>query len=315
MENIFNRFLEWPSSHPILWKIILSAGVTLLYFLIKTLWRRWMEQKIVDASRRYYMRRLGDYLLILICTVWLLYIWIFDEQSTVRFAQFFGLIGAGLAVALHETISNIVGWIYIIWRKPFRVGERIEINGIIGDVIDVRIFEFSIIEVGGKRLTGGEQSTGRIIHIPNGMTLRHSIANFDTGFPYVWDEIAILVTFESNWKKAKQILEKILNDHVGGFAESADRAIQNATGRYLIYRGKTTPILYTSIADSGVQFSMRYMVPPKQIRSNRNKLYEAILEAFSRESDIDFAYPTIRYYDNLHEHKQQVQNHHETRSS
>ncbi len=286
-------------------RLVLSAILILVVFGLRLVVFSIISHRLDDVKRKYHARRFVTYLLTGITIVGLILIWVVsDQDSASSIAEFMGLIGAGLAIAMHDTVSNVTGWIFILWRKPFRVGERIEINGMTGDVIDIRMFEFSMIEVGGDRLSGGgEQSTGRILHIPNGTVLRQQVANFDTGFSHIWDEIGVLITFESDWEKAKEILNDIVNRHVERFSRPAESGIRKAAQKYMIYAGKLTPIVYTSIENSGVMLTLRFMVIPRQRRGVRQHIFEDILREFNKHEDIDFAYPTIRYFSNPKEGK------------
>ncbi len=277
-------------------RLIVTTFLLLLTFAVRLVAMTIINRNVEDVKRRYHAKRFISYLLYTIATIGLIFVWLVEYSTHI--AGFVGLIGAGLAVAMHETVSNVSGWLFIMLRKPFRVGERIEINGLTGDVIDVRMFEFSMIEVGGQRLAGGEQSTGRIIHVPNGMVLRQHVANYDTGFSHIWDEVPILLTFESDWEKAKELMLTIVSRHVETFSQSAAADIHKAAERYLIFTGKLTPIVYTSIEDSGIKLTMRYMVMPRQKRGTRQSIYEDVLREFAKQDKIEFAYPTIRYFDN-----------------
>jgi small-conductance mechanosensitive channel len=195
--------------------------------------------------------------------------------------------------------SPTAGWAFIVSQKPFKVGDRIEVDKIIGDVIDIRILQFNIVECGNW--VDAEQSTGRIIHIPNSKALREPIANYQIGFEYIWNETPVLITFESDWKKAKQILEKIAEDNAMHLSEGAQRQIRKAARKYFIQYNKLTPIVYTTVKESGVMLTIRFLVNPRQRRFSEHQIWEAILEAFSREANIDLAYPTLRYYH--HENK------------
>ena len=110
----------------------------------------------------------------------------------------------------------MVGWCFILIRQPFKVGDRIQIGKVAGDVIDIRFFNFQLNEIGNW--VDADQSTGRIIHIPNGIVFTEPQANYTAGFQYIWNEIPVLVTFESDWKKAKQLLTDIVNHH-GSYAK------------------------------------------------------------------------------------------------
>jgi len=127
--------------------------------------------------------------------------------------------------------------------------------------------------------------------------LRAVTASFNKGFDYIWHEIPVLITFESDWKKAKGILETIVDDDSFVVAEEVERQVRRAASRYLIYSGKVTPIVYTTVRDSGVLLTVRYMTKPKTRRGTEQLLWEQILEQFAENDDIELAYPTVRYYD------------------
>ena len=129
-------------------------------------------------------------------------IWFAGFQAV---STYLGLLSAGLAIALQTPLVNLAGWAFILWRQPFKVGDRVQLGDHRGDVIDQRIFMFSLMEIGNW--VDSDQSTGRVIHIPNGKIFNEVLANYSQGFQYIWNEIPVLVTFESDWRKAKQILD------------------------------------------------------------------------------------------------------------
>jgi small-conductance mechanosensitive channel len=143
-----------------------------------------------------------------------------------------------------------------------------------------------------------DQSTGRVIHIPNGKIFREAQANYSKGFSFIWNEIAVLVTFESNWKKAKTLLLEIAERHAAHLSEKAEEKVRQAARKFMILYTHLTPAVYTSVADSGVLLTLRYLCEPRRRRATAQEIWEDILEAFAGCSDIDFAYPTYRFYDN-----------------
>ena len=273
-------------------KVVNSLLVVLFFLLVRSAVMRVMLRNVTDNRQRYSWSRgvtsaIGFLILIFLGVIWF--------AGLERIATFAGILGAGLAVALHDTIANIAGFLFIMLRRPFEVGDRIEIEGVAGDVIDIRVFQFSLLEIGNW--VDADQSTGRILQVPNGKVLRAVTASFNKGFDYIWHEIPVLITFESDWKKAKGILEKIVDDDSFVVAEEVERQVRRAASRYLIYSGKVTPIVYTTVRDSGVLLTVRYMTKPKTRRGTEQQLWEQILEQFAENDDIERAYPTPRYYD------------------
>ncbi len=225
-------------------------------------------------------------------------IWFEGFQSLLTFA---GLLTAGLAIALRDPLVNFAGWMFLIWRKPFALGDRIQIGDATGDVIDMRIFQFSLLEIG--HWVDADQHTGRVIHVPNGKVFLEAQSVYTGAFNYIWNEIPILLTFESNWRTAKVILEKICFTHGADEAESARQAFRDAADKYLISMADAQPRVYTSVQDSGVLLTIRYLCSPHDRRGTVERVWEDILTEFAKHEDIDFAYPTTRFYDNRSEGK------------
>jgi len=155
-----------------------------------------------------------------------------------------------------------------------------------------------MVEIGNW--VDADQSTGRIVHVPNSKVLREPLANYHIGFEYIWNEIPVLITFESDWKKAKQLLENIAHDNAERLSEGAQKQIRRAAEKYLIFYGALTPIVYTKVKDSGVMLTLRYLVNPRQRRSSEQQIWEAVLDAFAEAENIELAYPTTRFYSKGH---------------
>jgi small-conductance mechanosensitive channel len=272
-------------------RIVTSVVLILFLWLIKTFVCFLMRRKITDPAKYYHWRTIVIYTYSLLAIVLIGRIWVAGIDSI---AQLIGLLGAGLAIAMHDTIANLAGWAYILWFKPFKVGDRIEIGGIGGDVIDIRLFQFSMIEIGNW--VDADHSTGRIVHVPNSKAFREPMANYEIGFEYIWHEIPVLVTFESNWEKAKQILADIAKVKAEPLSQGAEAQIKRAAMKYLIYFNRLSPIVYTSVKESGIMLSMRYIVKPRQRRTSNQDVWEAILREFAKHDDISLAYPTTRFY-------------------
>ncbi len=280
-------------------ELLISVIIILAVWLIRKLLVRFFINNIEDVNQRYQWRKISLYISVFIVILFLLSTWLGFIGSL---GTFLGLLTAGIAIALKDPLVNIVGWLFILVRQPFKVGDRIQIGDNSGDVIDVRIFQFSLIEIGNW--VDADQSTGRVIHIPNGIVFTQPQFNYTAGFVHIWHEIPVLLTFESDWKKAKKILTDIVNKHAVHFSEDAAKQIKSAAKKYLIFYSKLTPIVYTTIKDSGVLLTMRFLCEPRKRRSTEELILEEVLEEFSRCEDIDFAYPTTRFYNNLQEGKE-----------
>ncbi len=265
--------------------------------IIASLWllRRWIFRvglKKTDLRTRYQWQKTSSYVFYLLAALLLGPLWLGHLQNL---ATYLGLLTAGLAIALKDPIANIFGWLFILWRRPFEVGDRIELGPHAGDVVDLRLFQFTLMEIGNW--VDADQSTGRLIHIPNGRVFTDPLANYNKAFTYIWNEIPVPITFESNWSKAKALLTRIASKHGADVRQDAEEQIKKAAGRFMIHYAHLTPIVYTGVQNNGVLLTIRYLCKPHARRQSEQVIWEEILEAFRGDGEIEFAYPTQRFYD------------------
>ncbi len=278
--------------------LLTSAGIILFLVLFRAVAVRILYRRVEDVRGRYRWRKTITYTTVFFGIFMVARVWFQGIQSL---ATFLGLLSAGLAIALKDMIADIAGWVFIVWRRPFDVGDRIQIGSNAGDVIDIRVFQFILLEIGNW--VDADQSTGRMIQVPNVLVFTEPLANYSKGFEYIWNEIPVLVTFESNWKKAKGILLDIANKQLEHIDKAVERQIKEAGKRFMIFYSVLTPTVYTSVKDSGVMLTIRYICEVRRRRGTTQSIWERILEEFSKCDDIDFAYPTQRFYNNLSEGK------------
>jgi small-conductance mechanosensitive channel len=285
-------------------RIILSLLVILMFLVVRKLSDFYADRQIENANKRHMAIKTMHYLSGLISLVIIGVIWF---GGSTGLAAYLGILSAGLAIALQDPLVNVAGWMFIVARSPFEVGDRIEIGEHAGDVIDIRLFQFSLMEIGNW--VDADQSTGRIIHIPNGWVFKKTTGNFSQVFDFIWNELPVTVTFESDWGKAKEILTEIADRQCDtGNKEGTGRIrkqIENTDSKYMILFKHLTPIVWTSVADHGITLSVRYLCKTRKRRSSAEKMWEEILKAFSKTDNIDLAYPTWRFYDNAREGKTQ----------
>lgn len=262
--------------------------VIFILIIVRWIFTKIIKRRIEMISKRYRWYKISTYTIVFVGLVMILPIWLDGVESLFTFL---GLFSAGLAIALRDIVVNFFGWIYILSRRPFTTGDRIEINGVKGDVIDIKIMDFSLMEIGNW--IEAEQSTGRIINVPNGKILNNNIANFTKGFELIWNELSLLVTFESDWKEAKSILEEIARENsIELNRDIKKNIVHSARKKYQ----NLTPIVYTSIKSSGIKLTIRYLCNPRKRRTSSELFWEHILEEFTKRDNIQFAYKTYRYY-------------------
>ena len=254
---------------------------------------------VEDTTTRYRWAKATTYVAFLIGALILFQIWFTAIRSL---GTFLGLATAGLAIALKDLVADFAGWLFILWRRPFDLGDRIQVGEHAGDVVDRRIFQFTIMEIGNW--VDADQSTGRLIHVPNATVFTKPLANYVAGFPYLWNELRVVVTFESDWRLAKALLDGVAEDHSVDITREAHAPRKKGDHRFLINYRKLTPVVYTTVVDSGVQLTLRYLCRPRERRGTGSELWERILDAFEGAPAVQLAYPTQRI--NLDRERQAV---------
>ncbi len=297
METVVNWIQHWIGIGPETQaKLFYSIIAIVIIWILRIIAVKATFKRTEDPHSRYRWQKISGYIAAFITIITVGRIWIEGLQSLVTYL---GLLSAGVAIALRDPIMNLAAWLFILWRRPFELGDRIQIGPHAGDVIDQRVFQFTLAEIGNW--VDADQSTGRIIHIPNGKIFTEMQANYSKGFQYIWNEVPVLITFESNWKKAREILLEIAQRHSQHLSESAQERVKAAARRYLILYTTLTPIVYTSVRDSGVILTIRYLCEPRKRRGTSHAIWEDVLERFAEHEDIALAYPTTRIYSEFYE--------------
>ncbi len=272
-------------------RLLASVGLVLLLVVLRRMALAAVFLRVQDPGAQYRWRRSTTYAAVLFGLLVLARVWLADVGA---YATYLGLLSAGLAIALKDPLTSLAGWIFILWRRPLEVGDRVQIGDNAGDVVDIRLFQFTLLEIG--RWVQADQSTGRLIHLPNALIFTTPLANYTRGFQSIWTELPVLVTFESNWRRAKSLLQEIAVRHGARAAEVAGAELAAAASRYLLPRSAADPIVYVSVEASGVLLTLRTPCNPRKRRDVTDAIWQDVLMAFEQAPDVDFAYPTTRWY-------------------
>jgi len=270
-------------------KLLISIILMVLIWLIKSVVVNSINKINTDVANKYRWRKNSTYIMYAVGLISIIFIW---SNRFASFATFLGLVSAGLAIAFKDPIANIAAWYYILADKPFKVGDRVEIDHHIGDIIDISLFQITMIEI--RNWVQADQSTGRIIHVPNSKVFNQSVMNYSTLVGHLWNEIRLPLTLDSNWRRAKEVMETILQTHAPTLSDDVYKALEELSDKYMITASKLSPIVFTSIEDNGIVLTMRYMCPIRQRRASANILYEEILTQLGPLKDVRFSYNTLR---------------------
>lgn len=274
----------------------LGIGVSLaVIFLLQRLFA-WIVDRYVGGERkRHELKKWSKYFAVAAAAGWLILLYYSYSKEDTPFLFFLvGLLLAGVAISLRDVFSNFVGWLIIMSNKGFREGDRIRIGTVHGDVIDIGLLRTLLSEIGDW--VEADQSTGRLVTIPNSDILSNAVYNYTQGYDFIWSEMKVLVTFESDWRRAEQIvLEAAFKDYDSKKDQIQER-LRRVRRKYLLRYNYASPKTYITIADSGVRITVRFLVRARRRRLLEDELAREILLRFAEEAGIELAYPTVRLF-------------------
>jgi small-conductance mechanosensitive channel len=238
---------------------------------------RLLALRFEDPVSRYYARKLTHYAVAVLTAIALAIAW---RPFAGRIGVVIGLATAGIAFAMQEVIGAFAGWVNIMSGRIFRVGDRVQMGGVRGDVIDVTPLRTKIMEMGSPSdndaWVRGRQYTGRIVAVSNKATFSEPVYNYSAVFDFIWEEIAIPVSYDCDWKQA----EAILSEEVGRLARSAEarRALTEMQARYPVPRAELEPRTFVRATDNWVELSARFPISVRTARSVKDELTRTVLD-------------------------------------
>ena len=237
--------------------------------------------KKIDSSKKEYVysQRLKVIANIL-KVITIIFIWAKYISNILTLITF---VSAAFTIALREFIFNFFAGMYIKINKTIEVEDRIEINGIIGDVINIKLMNFEVLEADTTKKRG--QSTGIVVNFPNTEIFREPLKNYSKAFKYIWDEITVKIPLDSDINKTKKIIYKIVNnnDIIKAIPSKMKNQLNNIHTDYRIYYNQYEPIIYTEIVENHIELQIRYLIHPKKARYVASTIWTKILESYNNK--------------------------------
>jgi len=274
---------DWIS--PFLGKLattLLGVGVL---FLLRFVVDKVTERNISKEIEMVRWKKWSLTLYYLLCIILVAFIWIDGFQT---FATLIALISAGLAIAFKEPLLNMGAWAYILARRPFVIGDRIEVNQVVGEVIDIRLFVFTLQELGGNRI-GAEQLTGRIVHVPNAAIFTAPCFNFTESKVYIYHELPVYLTHESNWQKIESHFLAFMANHTKLWEEVLSTTSDNTFRDYYLFDNSRNPCVYVKIERDALVLQLRFPVHPRQVRMVEDAIWRDLILFIRSQDDLEFA--------------------------
>ncbi len=267
-QEVWNAILNFKYIS-LVWMGLAVIGAIVVYFRLTSQMQKFTEAhayKPENADRFFFIWR---------------YVFMFSMGGVIvfLFSDVFGLIGLSLTFivtlmgwGIRNPVTNLAAWLLIILKKPYRIGDRVILGGIIGDVENISVMYTQMEQVGGT--IGGEEKSGRSVLIPNQHLFRWNVINYTRDEKYILDEVIIRLTYRSDIRRAEQIM--------------CEQAAE-VTADIVAETGETPYVLFEFIP-SGVVGKLRYRVVAVKRQSTSTLIVERISKTFMQVGGIEFAY-------------------------
>lgn len=256
--------------------IIVSLIIIFVMKLIKHITLKLSFKKALNSKEKYMYKKNGSTIITVITFILLFIVWTDYLKSFITVITF---ISTAITLSLKDIIFNFFSGIYIRTSKIFSLEDRIEVGDLRGDVVNINKTSFDLLEIGDR--VNGEQSTGRIVHVPNSIVFTHPVKNYVKAFKYIWDEIKIKIPLEADVYKTKKELYKIIkkNSTIRNIPNKMENEVRDASADYRIYFNNLEPIIYVEVVDSHIELYLRFLVHPKKKRNIENSIWLDIIKS------------------------------------
>lgn len=269
-------------------KIVSSVVVLLLTLATNRAAGNLLQARIKDQYYMHTLRMLIRNAVFVSGGIIILLIWLgFGSNFTVAM----GILGAGIAFASQEVIGSLAGYVNIVTGNLFRIGDRVKIGNVMGDVLDISVLRTTVMEIG--EWVQADQYTGRIVTVANRVVFSDPVFNYTQHWDYLWDEITIPVTYNSNWQRAGQLMLEHAREYTSHLQEQAQTTLHDLMKLYPLHETAVEPTLYIVMTDNWIEMTLRYIVETRERRQVKARLHQELLQHFEAEPEITIASMTV----------------------
>jgi small-conductance mechanosensitive channel len=281
----------WNALQPVLPIILLLIGLTVLSLTVRII-RKALLKRAKVKRQVHNIQIFSNILLYSAVVLLIVFVFISYGGTLGNAGLVMGFVSAALGWALQRPITGVAGWMMVIIKKPFKIGDRIIISGVVGDVTDITLTHIYLSEVGG--IPSSEEKSGRIILIPNSVLFEQNIINFTAKQEeFVLDEVVFTITHKSDLQKAVKI------------------GVESAKKVSLKYNSTQAPYARTYFAQNGINIHIRYFAPATRRQESTSVLTQEIFDKISKEKEIRFAYQLheVSVNSSIKTHSQKISKH------
>ena len=188
----------------------------------------------------------------------------------------FGVAGAGVAFALQEVIASVAGWLAVTFGSFYKVGDRVMLGGIRGDVIDIGVLRTTVFQVGDW--VDGDLYNGRVVRLANSYVFKEPVFNYSADFPFLWDEIRVPIRHGSDRELTRRLFVDVAEEIVGEYAREVEATWEKMTRNYVIENARVTPQVSMVMDENWMTYTLRYAVEYRFRRTTKDRLFERLLD-------------------------------------
>jgi len=269
-------------------KLLLSLVVVVATLIIYRTIRHAIKRRIEDPTRLQSMSVAVRNVLAVAGFLIIALIWLPTGNNL---ATALGILGAGLAIASQELIGSLAAGVNIWVGNIYRVGDRVRIGDVVGDVMDISLARTTVMEVG--EWVKADQYTGRVVNVANRMVWTNPVYNFTQHWGYLWDEITLPISYESDWQRAAELMLEHGQTYTAELQADAESKLNKMIDRYPLKDTKVEPTLYLAMTDNWIEMTLRFVVDAQERRRVKDQLHRDLLQHFQAEENIKVASTTI----------------------
>lgn len=283
-----------------------SIAILILIIIAISFLLKYIAKKYIDQNERVYTaNKIINFTNVTLIVIILLFAYI---ENVTYLVTVLGFASAGLAIAMKDMFMSLLGWMVVVFGGTYHVGDRIKVRrdgeNIVGDIIDISLLRITIYEDITLITYNETRRAGRIVFVPNNYIFTDLIANYTHyGMKTVWDGIDIMITFESNHKKAMYIIKNIARKYSKGYTDIAKKEMNKLRSQYSIKNPNVEPRIFSFFEPYGINISVWYMANAYTVLSLRSTISFEIIEAIKMENDIEITYPKQTLFINKAQHK------------
>lgn len=275
MEGLFQRAASLSLTTKFAFAVL---GILVTYAAVRLL-EKTLPRHFGQGDVRYRVRKFvafAGYALVL------LFVALLFADRLGRVSLALGVAGAGVVVALQDVIASFGGWVAIGFSRLYAVGDRIQIGDTKGDVIDISILRTTILEIGDW--VSKDLYNGRVARIPNNSVLKGPVFNYSQGFRFVWDEIKVPLTSQSDYRLAREMLLRVTDETVASFLAEAKHAWRHVTDNYRIENPRLEPTVALAVNGGCFEFTVSYIVDYRERTIMKDRLFTKVAEEITKSN-------------------------------